>query len=63
MNFFQVLFGDKKSRTWFIVAVSVIAFLLVLTILAETLLFTLFVSILGGRSNVKGEGAYFYSDY
>ena len=63
MNFFQVLFGDKKAKKWFIVAVSVIAFLLIVTILAETFLFTLFTSIFGGRSNVKGEGAYFYSDY
>ncbi len=59
----NIIFGDKKSRTWFITAVSLIAFFLIVTILAETVFFELFEPIFGKRRIEAIGSIYYESDY
>lgn len=57
------IFKYKKSRVWFIVSFALIAFFLTVTILAETILFPLFISFFGKRSTKVNGAAYYISDY
>lgn len=64
MNFFKAIFKYTRSRVWFIVSISVIAFFILVAILAETALFEVFRTAFGDRA-VKsfGGGTYYTSDY
>ena len=66
MKITQVLFRNKGARVWFIVTMSVIAFLLVLTILASTVFYSLISTVLGGERRITGDGedsGIYKSDY
>ena len=65
MKILKTIFGHTGSRVWFIVTTSVIALLLVVSILMSTVFFSVFVSILGGRRAVfsSGDVQVYQSDY
>lgn len=52
MNIVKTIFKNKSSRRWSIVSLSVISFLLVVTILASTIFNSILSTVLGGRKPI-----------
>lgn len=64
MNFFKRIFHYKRTKIWAIVSSVVFALFLTITIVANTLLYDLFISALGKRTTKNfGGGIYYESDY
>ena len=64
-KFFKNIFANKMSRVWFIVTACVLVFLLVVNIVANTALYEVLASVVGGKRAIYADGveAIYESDY
>ena len=64
-KFFKNIFANKMLRVWFIVTACVLVFLLVVNIVANTALYEVLASVVGGKRAIYADGveAIYESDY
>ena len=64
-NIFETIFGKKGSRTWFTITAVLLALLLVINIVANSVLYEVLASVFGGRRAVYASDSKFIykSDY
>ena len=64
-NIFETIFGKKGSRTWFTITAVLLALLLVINIVANSVLYEVLASVFGGRRAAYASDSKFIykSDY